>query len=81
MMSDEKKQKSGAVGKVLSVIGEKPMTIPAIRKMLPELTDGQISMSLVYLRDKRRVITAIKVPRQAKVGRKEINAYVLAQAA
>jgi hypothetical protein len=81
-MSDEvKKQKSGAVAKVLSVISDKPMTIPAIKMMLPDLTDGQISMSLVYLRDKRKVITAIKVPRQAKVGRKEINAYVLAQAA
>jgi hypothetical protein len=78
-MSENKR--SGAVGKVLAVIGEKPMTIQDIKFRIPELTDGQISMSLVYLRDKKRVIQAIKVPRTSKVGRKEINAYVLSQAA
>lgn len=81
-MSEEvKKQRSGAVSKVLSVIGEKPMTIANIRHMIPELNDGQISMALVYLRDKKKVISAVKIPRTSKVGRKEINAYVLSQAA
>ena len=81
-MSDEvKKERSGAVSKVFSVISEKPLTLPEIRNLLPDLTDGQISMSLVYLRDKRKVIQATKVPRFSKVGRKEINAYVLSQAA
>jgi DNA-binding transcriptional regulator GbsR (MarR family) len=74
-------KRSGAVGKVFSVIGEKPMTIQDIKSHIPELTDGQISMSLVYLRDKKKVIQATKVPRTSKVGRKEINAYVLSQAA
>jgi hypothetical protein len=80
-MTEEKKPRSGAVGKVLSAIGHEPMTIAKIRTLYPELTDEQISMALVYLRDKKKVIDQVKVPRTAKVGRKEVNAYFLRQAA
>lgn len=80
-MEEVKKERSGAVARVLGVIKTEPMTIQSIKAQLPDLTDGQISMALVYLRDKRKLIDAQKVPRSAKVGRKEVNAYVLRSAA
>lgn len=68
-------QRSGAVRKVESVIGESPKTLAQISAECQELGHNQISMALCYLRDKKRVIEAIKVPRSATIGRKEVNAY------
>lgn len=70
-----RKETSGAVGKVESAIGDEPKTLAQISAECEGLAHNQISMALCYLRDKKRVIEAIKVPRSATIGRKEVNAY------
>lgn len=72
-----KKERSKAVSKVRNVLSaETPMTINAINQLLPELTAGQISMSLCYLR-KKELVQRTQIPRVFKVGRKEVYAYTL----
>ena len=75
-MEEIKKERSGAVKKVRSLMGTEPMTLPEIKKRLPELTEGQISMSLCYLK-KRGLVDFAKTQRQSGHGRKEINSYTL----
>lgn len=72
-----KKERSKAVSKVRNVLSaETPMTINAINQLLPELTAGQISMSLCYLR-KKEIVERTQIPRIFKVGRKEVYAYTI----
>ncbi len=69
------KERSGSVGKVESAITDEPKTLAQIHAEIGCLAHNQISMALCYLRDKKRCIEAVKVPRTATIGRKEIYAY------
>jgi hypothetical protein len=69
------KERSGAVGKVESTITDEPKTLSQIHAEIGCLAHNQISMALCYLRDKKRCIEAVKVPRTATIGRKEVYAY------
>jgi hypothetical protein len=73
----ETKERSKAVTKVRNLLNKDThMTINAINKLLPELSAGQISMSLCYL-TKKQVTERIQVDRLFKTGRKEVYAYRL----
>ena len=73
---EEKKQRSGAVTKIRACLNGQPLTHSDLREKHPELSDGQISMSLAHLR-KRGLIEQEKTPRVKGFGRKEIWAYKL----
>ena len=73
---EEKKQRSGAVTKIRACLNGQPLTHSDLRDKHPELSDGQISMSLAHLR-KRGLIEQEKTPRVKGFGRKEIWAYKL----
>ena len=73
---EEKKQRSGAVTKIRACLNGQPLTHSDLREKHPELSDGQISMSLAHLR-KRGLIEQEKTPRVKGFGRKEIWSYKL----
>ena len=73
---EEKKQRSGAVTKIRACLNGQPLTHSDLRDKHPELSDGQISMSLAHLR-KRGLIEQEKTPRDKGFGRKEIWTYKL----
>jgi len=73
---EEKKQRSGAVTKIRASLNGQPLTHSDLRERNPELSDGQISMSLAHLR-KRGLIEQEKVARVKGFGRKEIWTYKL----
>ena len=73
---EEKKQRSGAVTKIRACLNGQPLTHSDLRDKHPELSDGQISMSLAHLR-KRGLIEQEKTPRVKGFGRKEIWTYKL----
>ena len=73
---EEKKQRSGAVTKIRACLNGQPLTHSDLRDKHPELSDGQISMSLAHLR-KRGLIEQEKTPRIKGFGRKEIWTYKL----
>ena len=75
-MEEEKKQRSGAVTKIRACLNGQPLTHSDLRDRHPELSDGQISMSLAHLR-KRGLIEQEKIARVKGFGRKEIWAYKL----
>ena len=75
-MEEEKKQRSGAVTKIRACLNGQPLTHSDLRDRHPELSDGQISMSLAHLR-KRGLIDQEKIARVKGFGRKEIWAYKL----
>lgn len=70
------KERSGAVTKVRATLNGEPKTHAELKAMNPELTDGQISMSLSYLK-KRGLIEHETVERSAKFGRKMVYSYKL----
>lgn len=75
-MEEIKKERSGAVTKIRACLNGQPLTHSDLRERHPELSDGQISMSLAHLR-KRGLIDQEKTPRVKGFGRKEIWAYKL----
>lgn len=75
-MEETKKERSGAVTKIRACLNGQPLTHSDLRERHPELSDGQISMSLAHLR-KRGLIDQEKTPRVKGFGRKEIWAYKL----
>ena len=75
-MEEIKKERSGAVTKIRACLNGQPLTHSDLREKHPELSDGQISMSLAYLR-KRGLIEQEKTARVKGFGRKEIWAYKL----
>ena len=69
-------EKSGAVTKVRASLNGSPVTHADLREKHPELSDGQISMSLATLR-KQGLIEQEKIARVKGFGRKEIWSYKL----
>jgi predicted transcriptional regulator len=70
------KPKSGAVTKVRACLNGEPLTHSDLRERCPDLSDGQISMSLAHLR-KKGLIEQEKIARVKGFGRKEISTYRL----
>jgi len=69
-------EKSGAVTKVRGSLNGDPVTHADLRQKHPELSDGQISMSLATLR-RQGLIDQEKIARVKGFGRKEIWSYKL----
>ena len=73
---EPKKEKSGAVTKIRACLNGEPLTHSDLKQRHPELSDGQISMSLATLR-KRGLVEQEKIARVKGFGRKEISTYRL----
>jgi len=68
--------RSGLLNKVISQLSVEPKTISQINEGIPEFNISQISSACSYLIKKGKIAQS-KIPRVNKVGRKEVNAYVL----
>ena len=68
--------KSGLLEKVISQINGEPKSLCQINAGIPEFKITQVSSACAHLIKKGK-IEQIKIPRINKVGRKEVNAYVI----
>lgn len=68
--------KSGSVTKVRASLNGEGKTHADLKTANPDLTDGQISMALGYLK-RKGLIEAEMVPRVRRFGRQNISSYRL----